>query len=227
MKKEKIIITGSKGVIGKTITEHFSKNHDVTVFSRSLGHDLTDEKLVKELFQKEKADYLINLFAMNDHVGTDREDGIDIFNVTLDSFRKYLEVNLTALFSVCREFARNNDSGGIVNFSSIYGMVSPVPKMYDKDEKHIGYSVSKAGVIQLTKHLAVHLAPKFRVNCIVAGGVKHNQDEAFVERYSKRTPLGRMMSADELISVLEYFCSKKSSYTTGASFVIDGGWTAI
>jgi NAD(P)-dependent dehydrogenase (short-subunit alcohol dehydrogenase family) len=227
MKKERIIITGSKGVIGKTITEHFSKNYDVTVFSRSLGHDLTDEKLVKELFQREKADYLINLFAMNDHVGSEREGGIDIFNVTLDSFRKYLEINLTALFSVCREFARNNDSGGIVNFSSIYGMVSPVPEMYDKDEKHIGYSVSKAGVIQLTKHLAVHLAPEFRINCIVAGGVKHKQDDSFIAKYSKRTPLGRMMLADELISVLEYFCSKKSSYTTGASFVIDGGWTAV
>ena len=116
MKKEKIIITGSKGIIGKTITKHFSKNYYVTVFSRSLGHDLTDEKLVKELFQREKADYLINLFAMNDHVSSDREEGINLFNITLDSFRKYLEVNLTALFSVCREFARNNDSGSIVMF---------------------------------------------------------------------------------------------------------------
>ena len=84
IRKEKIIITGSKGVIGKTITKHFSENYDVTVFSRSLGHDFNNEKLVKELFKQEKADYLINLFAMNDHVSLDREEGIDLFNVSLD-----------------------------------------------------------------------------------------------------------------------------------------------
>ena len=61
----------------------------------------------------------------------------------------------------------------------------------------------------------------------MAGGVKHNQDEIFIEGYSKRTPMGRMMSADELIGALEYFCSEKSSYTSGATFVIDGGWTAV
>ena len=70
--------------------------------------------------------------------------------------------------------------------------------MYTNEEKHIGYSVSKSGVIMLTKHLATHLSPNIRVNTVIPGGVYNKQSKDFVEKYSKFTPMSRMMNVEEL-----------------------------
>jgi NAD(P)-dependent dehydrogenase (short-subunit alcohol dehydrogenase family) len=149
-----------------------------------------------------------------------------LFNVGLESIQEFLATNVLALFSVCREFARQPESRGIVNFSSTYGLVSPLPSLYERGEKHIGYSISKGAVIQLTRHLAVHLAPRVRVNCVVPGGVEHTQDEKFKSRYSEHVPLGRMMRPDELNGLIAFLCSDESTYVTGSIITVDGGWTA-
>ena len=154
---------------------------------------MSDEQFVKDFFLKNKADALVNLFALNDHVDSKRLSN-KLMDIELSLFEKYLSVNITALFSVCREFARNNESGSIVNFTSTYGVGSPYPFLYKGGEKNIAYGVSKAAVIQLTKHLAVHLAPAVRVNCVLPGGVKYEQSWEFQEKYSQLTPLGRMMN---------------------------------
>jgi NAD(P)-dependent dehydrogenase (short-subunit alcohol dehydrogenase family) len=149
-----------------------------------------------------------------------------MFDVSLESVNRYLQVNVVALFSVCREFARNKAAKSIVNISSIYGVVSPRPSIYQNTEKHIGYSLAKASVIQLTRHMAVHLAPDIRVNCIVLGGVEHNQNEKFKALYSEHVPMGRMMKKDEIHGLVEFLCSDSSSYVTGSIIPVDGGWTA-
>lgn len=222
----KIIVAGSEGLIGKSLSSFLSKEgHEVLKLDLSLGHDFTNERFVKKFFKENHADSLINLFAQMHHVDGSQEKST-LFNITLDSFSKHMEINLTALFSVCREYARNNSKGSIINFSSTYGVVSPPIDIYDKEEKHIGYSVSKAGVLMLTKHLATHLAPNIRVNTIVPGGIDNHQTKEFKDQYSSKTPLGRMMHVEELHGVIDYLISDKSSYTTGAEFKIDGGWTA-
>lgn len=227
MIKPKILITGSRGVLGTAITTYFKSrgSFEVLELSRSIGHDLTDETVVKEYFRQNSPDYLVNLFAANDPV-THGQERTTLFDVSLESFRKFIDVNVTALFSVCREFARNDTAKAIVNFSSIYGVVSPLPTLYAGDEKHIGYSTSKGAVIQLSRHLAVHLAPRIRVNTIVLGGVEDAQGEDFIAQYSSHTPLKRMMQKDELNKLLEHLCSNDSSYMTGATITVDGGWTA-
>ena len=220
----KIIVAGSEGLLGQEISNYLEKNHEVLKLDLLLNHDLTDEVFVKEWFKKNKANSLINCFALNDHVDNNDERST-LFDISLESFAKFLEVNLTALFSVCREFARNNDSGTIINFSATTGIVSARPDLYDGGHKHVGYSVSKAGVINLTKYLATHFAPDIRVNCIAPGGVKHEQSQEFIEKYAAHTPMKRMMRKDELNELVEYLCSTKSSYVTGAVIVVDGGWT--
>ena len=220
----KIIITGSSGLIGSEVTSYFKNTDDVIECDLSLGHNLNNEEFVKNFFKENNADHLINLLALNHHIENDTGD--KLFDVSLESFDIYLRVNLTALFSVCREFARNNTKGSIVNFSSTYGCGSPIPSMYDDGEKHIGYGVSKAGVIQMTKHLATHLAPDIRVNSITPGGVKFKQDEDFIERYSNYTPMKRMMNVNELNGLLNFMCSDESSYMTGENVKVDGGWSA-
>ncbi len=220
----KIIITGSEGLIGKELVKYLSKNHEILKLDLVLGHDLTDEEFVRNWFKKNQADSLINCFALNDHVAKG-EKRPTLFEFSLDSFNKFLEINLTALFSVCREFARNNKEGTIVNFSASTGIVSARPDLYDGGHKHPAYSISKAGVTNMTKFLATHLAPKIRVNCISPGGIELDQDTEFKKKYSELTPLKRMMRKEELNEIVEYLCSSKSSYVTGANFVLDGGWT--
>jgi NAD(P)-dependent dehydrogenase (short-subunit alcohol dehydrogenase family) len=224
VKKSKIIVTGSEGLLGREIVGFLEKNHHVYRLDIALGHDLTDEDFVKKWFKKNKADCLVNCFALNDHV-TAGEKRKTIFDITLESFSKFLDINLTALFSVCREFARNNKSGSIVNFSASTGIVSARPDLYSGGHKHPAYSVSKAGVINLTKFLATHLAPNIRVNCVAPGGVEFDQDKKFLEEYSKLTPMKRMMKKNELNELIEFLCGPGSSYITGATIVVDGGWT--
>jgi len=224
-KKLKIIITGSEGLLGREISNHLVKSHKIYKLDLALGHDLTDEIFVKKWFSVNKANCLINCFALNDHV-EGKQKRSTLFDITLESFSKYLEVNLTALFSVCREFARNNKTGCIINFSATTGIVSARPDLYKGGHKHIAYSVSKAGVINMSKFLATHLAPNIRVNCIAPGGVENNQNADFIKKYSNLTPMKRMMRKNELNTLVEYLCSSESSYVTGSTFVVDGGWTA-
>ena len=221
----KIVITGSEGLLGKEISKFLEKDNEILKLDLSLGHDLTDEAFVKKWFKQNKANALVNCFALNDHVEKNQKRGT-LFDTTLESFSKFMDVNLVALFSVCREFARNNKNGSIINFSATTGLVSARPDLYDGAHKHIGYSVSKAGVINLTKFLATHLAPNIRVNCVAPGGAQFDQDEEFIKKYSALTPMKRMMKTDELDGIIEYLCTSKSSYVTGSVFVIDGGWTA-
>lgn len=222
---KKIIITGSKGLIGKELCKFFKKKYDVLELDLKLGHDLTDEEFVKKWFKSYRANYLVNCFSLNDHVDKYRKKNT-LFNFPLKSFSKYMDVNLTSLFSVCREFTRNNKKGSIVNFSSYLGLVSARPDLYDGSHKDIGYCVSKAGVINLTKYLAVHLAPNFRINCVIPGGIYLKQDKKFVQKYSQNTPMKRMMKKTELNNMIEYLCSENSSYVTGSAIVVDGGYTS-
>ena len=220
----KIVITGSEGLLGKEISQYLEKTNKILRLDLVLGHDLTDEAFVKKWFKQHKADALVNCFALNDHVEKGQKRGT-LFDTSLESFAKFMNVNLVSLFSVCREFARNNKSGSIVNFSASTGIVSARPDLYDGGHKHIGYSVSKAGVINMTKFLSTHLAPKIRVNCVAPGGVEFDQDREFIKKYSNLTPLKRMMKKNELNGVIDLLCSSDSSYITGTTLIVDGGWT--
>ena len=222
-----IVITGSSGLIGAALSNYFTQSKlNVVNLDLELGHDLENEQFVKDWFAKNPAQSLVNAFAINDHMNSLKEEN-NFLDTPLENFKKVLNINVTALFSVCRQFIFNNTSGSIVNFSSIYGAVSPDPKLYGKSEKDIAYGVSKAGVIQLSRHLAVHSAPNFRVNSIVLGGIMHQQNSEFISSYSNRVPLGRMANLNDIYGLVEYLISEKSSYCTGAIFTLDGGWTAV
>ena len=224
---KRVIVTGSRGLIGAEITRYLIDNDYIVLeLDIQLGHDLTDEKFVIDYFANNEADYLINCFALNDHV-IEHGARSTMFNISLDTIQEYLNINTVALFSVCRQFAINktNKSRGIINFASTYSIVSANPALYNGGEKNIGYVISKAAVPQLTRHLAVHLAPNIRVNCIIPHGVKNNQGKEFESNFNKMSPLGRMMDKSELNGLIKYLCSDDSSYMTGSVLMIDGGWT--
>lgn len=226
MSAKQVVVTGSRGLLGRSVVGYLRlKNYDVVELDLTLGHDLTDEAFVRSWFAAHEAHGLVNMFALNDHVDASFA-GTSLLDVSLSSFQRYMDVNVTALFSVCREFIRHNTTGSIVNASSIYGRVSPRPSLYAGSEKHPGYGVSKAAVILLSQHLAVHAAPNFKVNCLLLGGVENGQPEEFIARYSSQVPLGRMAEPSDIPPVVEFLLSDASKYVTGALFPVDGGWTS-
>ena len=89
------------------------------------------------------------------------------------------------------------------------------------------YSAIKGGIIAFSKYLATYYAENnIRVNCLSPGGIYDNQPGSFVEKYSQKTPLGRMAKPSEIVGGAIYLASDASSYVTGHNLIIDGGWTA-
>jgi NAD(P)-dependent dehydrogenase (short-subunit alcohol dehydrogenase family) len=156
----------------------------------------------------------------------------DVEDYPQEAWRQVLEVNLTGVHLACQAFGRSmlkQGGGRIVNLASTYGLVSPDPRIYGASgvNSPVAYAASKAGVIHLTRYLAVHWRDKnIRVNCLVPGGVFDNQDAEFVENYCVRTPLGRMASAEDYQGAVLFMLSQASAYMTGAVVTVDGGWTA-
>lgn len=149
-----------------------------------------------------------------------------------EAWDKVLDTNLTAVHLACQAFGRSmieHGGGRIVNLSSTYGVVSADPRIYGESgvNSPVAYAAAKAGVIQLTRYLAVHWRDKnIRVNCLVPGGVFDNQSPEFVANYCARTPLRRMATAEDYQGAILFMLSRASEYMTGAVVTIDGGWTA-
>ncbi len=122
--------------------------------------------------------------------------------------------------------------GVIVNLSSIYGLAGPDQRLYQRpgqppQYKPVYYSVTKAGVLGLTRYLATYYAGKhIRANSLSPGGVFNGHDDEFVQAYSAKAVLGRMAAKDDMNGALLFLASDASAYMTGANLVVDGGWTA-
>jgi len=153
----------------------------------------------------------------------------------LEAWNKGLTVNLTGMFLACQAVAglmRRQGSGSVINICSTYGLVGPDQRIYQRAGeppryKPVVYSVSKAGVLGLTRYLAAYFAgTNIRVNALTPGGVFNDHDDEFVRSYSSRTVLGRMARKDEMNGALLFLASDASSYMTGSNLVVDGGWTA-
>jgi NAD(P)-dependent dehydrogenase (short-subunit alcohol dehydrogenase family) len=135
-----------------------------------------------------------------------------------------------------RGSAGKSRKGSIINVSSTYGVVTPDQSVYAFRRnggaeyfKPVGYSVAKSGVLNFTRWLAEYCAPiGIRVNTLVPGGVREpGHAPEFVNEYEKRTPLGRMAADDDFNGAVLFLASSRASgYMTGATLVVDGGWTA-
>jgi NAD(P)-dependent dehydrogenase (short-subunit alcohol dehydrogenase family) len=148
---------------------------------------------------------------------------------SIDTWRKALEINLTAVFELCQGLVplMNTSKGAsIINISSIYGLYAPDWNLYQNTGMNnpAAYMASKSGLIGLTRWLATTTAPKIRVNAIAPGGILRSQHEEFIRRYSSKTPLGRMANEDDFRGAISYLASDLSNYVTGQVLSVDGGY---
>jgi NAD(P)-dependent dehydrogenase (short-subunit alcohol dehydrogenase family) len=154
------------------------------------------------------------------------------------SWDKVIDVNLKGVYLCCQVFGAamaQAGRGSIINVASIYGVVSPDQNIYDYRRqrgevffKPVAYSASKSGVLNLTRYLAVYWAKhSVRVNSLTIAGVFNHQEQAFLDAYCGRIPVGRMAKTDEYNGSVLFLASAASHYMTGSNLVVDGGWTAI
>jgi gluconate 5-dehydrogenase len=151
-------------------------------------------------------------------------------DMTLEEWRKVIDINLTGVFLCARTAAREmikKGYGKIVNIASIYGVVG--------DIFHAApYYASKGAVINLTRAFAIEWAPyKINVNAIAPGFFPSEmteqvfKDEGAMKHVLSRTPLGRTGEPLDLKAALVYLASPASNYVTGQTLFVDGGWTAL
>ncbi len=225
--RKRRVITGSEGLIGKGLVSHFSALYEVISLDLSLGNDLSDEAFVEKWFRENSGLYGMIVCHARNPIPVKSSKKIEPTDISLADVRRYFEVNTISAFSVCQHFIKNNKKGVIVNLSSVYGALSPRHEIYKDFVKPIGYSMSKASIVIMSKYLATYYAPDIRVNTVVLGGVADSkQDLNFVKEYSLHTPAGRLMNLEEVTSVFDFLLSEKSSYITGSELYVDGGWTA-
>jgi NAD(P)-dependent dehydrogenase (short-subunit alcohol dehydrogenase family) len=241
-----ILITGANGVLGKKIVKNFSKNKCKLILidytkPKKLKHsffykcDFTkqdERELIFKRIQKEhkKIHIVINNAG---YTGTIKDKNwITSFDKQdLKNWNNAFGVNLESIFHLVKILNRNIKicGGNIINIGSIYSILSPDPSLYKglRMSSPAAYTSSKGGLLQLTKWLAVNLAPKIRVNMISSIGIKRNQPKKFVKRYLNKIPLKKMCKEEDIINVINFLSSKKTNMITGQNYIIDGGYSIL
>ena len=170
-----------------------------------------------------RLDILVNNAGISDPVPAEDEP--------LEEFRRVVDVNLTALFGLSQLAARHmlaEGGGTIVNVASMLGMVGvgQIPQA--------GYAATKGAVINLSRELAAQWGRRgIRVNALCPGWFESEMtaelfaDERSLRWMQRKVPMGRTGTGEELDGALLFLASDASSYVTGQTLVVDGGYTAV
>lgn len=243
------VMTGGAGKYGRQIAEALAEAGAKTIMAsrnaaqleaqarkfRDAGLDVSamrfdqgDEASINQLLQQAvdaagSVDILVNA-----SVARPMGDWSDPSEAWIESMR----VNATGLFCITRAFGdymAAHGGGSIINVGSIQGMVGPDFSLYEGLDWGCppDYFFHKGGLIQLTQFVASKLGPQgVRCNAVSPGGFFDHQEQIFVDRYNKRTCLGRMANETDLKGVIVFLASDASAYVTGANIPVDGGYVA-
>lgn len=243
------LVTGAGRGIGQVLARDLARaGADIAIFSRSgadktvrlieeeggkavsIIADCTNEEAVRKGIQR-ILDQFGHLDIVVNNAGVCYHKGI--FEASVEEFRECININLTGEYIVAREAARvmiaAKQPGSIINIASISGSIVNIP------QRQAAYNASKAGVMQMTKSLAVELIDeKIRVNSISPGYIATpmSVDPNFVEpelleAWKPLMPMHRMAKPEELSGAVIWLASGASSYTNGVDIKIDGLYTAV
>lgn len=255
LKGRRALITGATGSLGKYIADTLAElGADIILVDlpgsnfSGLSEDLIGrwggkvEYYACDLEQQTQRSEMVNWLKKSDQglnilinnaafVGTTGLQGwsVPFEEQSVDTWRRALEVNLTAVFDLCQALTPSLQvakGANIINIASIYGMYGPDWELYEGTgmSNPAAYAASKGGLIQFTRWLSTTVAPDIRVNAISPGGIFRNQPDSFVQRFEEKNPLKRMATEDDIRGAIAYLASDLSNYVTGQNLIVDGGW---
>jgi len=247
------VVTGGMGQLGSVYASGLAErgmrvasldlvSGDTPDGVRAFACDVTDRAAIVNVLAEIAAEWgtphlLVNNAGLDSPPDAPAEEVGPFETYPESSFDAVLDVNVKGAFLCCQVIGgamARAGRGSIVNVSSIYGLLSPVQDLYafrrERGEtfvKPVAYSVSKSAVLNLTRYLATYWATAgVRVNTLTLGGVWNDQPLEFLEAYSARVPMGRMLRASEALGAVVFLASDASSYVTGSNIIVDGGWSA-
>ena len=236
-KDKKILVTGATGGIGHALVKKF-----VSLNANVLATGTKTEKL--DSLKNEFPNINILKFDISDHskieefvenvysqlVGLDvliNNAGINKDNLSLrmkeDEWKKVIDINLGSTFLLCRSAIKKmlkNKYGRIVNITSIVGHTGNLGQA--------NYAASKAGIIGMTKSLALEYAKKnITLNCVSPGFIKTNMTENILENVkamlTSRIPMSKLGSGEDVANSVAFLSSDEASYITGETIHVNGG----
>jgi NAD(P)-dependent dehydrogenase (short-subunit alcohol dehydrogenase family) len=244
------LVTGAARGIGQAIADIFSVNGATVIYADidyetakvsaakspqgvAMPLDVSQEKQVEDSIaqivqQHGHLDILVNNAGINTN-----KHRVNIDQFPLDEWQRILSVDLTGLYLVSRAGSRAmvaQKKGRIVNIASVLGVVPA--------RLQCAFIAAKGGVIQLTRAMAIELAPNgVLVNCVAPGSTLTEGTEALfysqeavmkerAQRMLSHVPLGRPGTTVEIANSVLFFVAPESSYITGQTLCVDGGWTA-
>lgn len=255
LEDETVLVTGGTGMLGAEIAKTCLKEGATVIISSrnlekanevidqlgvnecqnrlySLELDLSSESSIyKSVDHLVEEDRLPTALVANASARDALGSGFD--ELSLTEFQDLFTVDTAGHTLLARAIKKNSDSNGlrsITFLSSIYAIQGVDDRIYpdDMEPTPVHYSAVKSSMLGTVRSLAAKWGPETRVNSIIAGGIKadERQKTDFVENYSSKTMLGRLATPDEITDTVVFLSSPRSSYITGQSIVVDGGFSA-
>ena len=249
------IVTGGRGLYGASIStglcemgatvviasrngekcEEFAKTlrqqgYDAVGMSLDLSDDDSIKQLAKDVFDRYgRIDILVNN-------AVDRRNLTPLSKATRQQLQDSMSTNLNGqilLSQAVLEYMIPAQKGSIINISSMRGLDCPHFPFYPESmrEQSVNYTTEKWAMVGLTKYMAgCYGKHHIRVNCVAPGGynpkLSDNPDtRAFVDTYIENCPLGCWANEDDIKGPVAFLASDAANYITGATLVMDGGWT--
>ena len=164
---------------------------------------------------------VVDVLINNASINIDRS----LLDMSEEDWDRVIDMDMKSVFLTSKDFGRvmldQQDGGHIINMGAITAMTGRA--------NGLNYCAAKAGVLVMTKCLAIELAPKIRVNCVIPGTIRtpeveqrYNLDEN-EQDMAQRILAKRIGEPKDIANVLEFLVSKKSDYITGQKLIIDGG----
>jgi len=238
LKNKNIIVTGASGGIGNSIVEKLYKNEANILATGTKIEKLEDLKkrfnnikIIKfDISNHEKIEEFINnstealggsLDCIINNAGITR-DNLTI-RMSLEEWTKVIEINLTSTFLMCKHSIKKmlkNKSGKIVNITSVVGHTGNVGQA--------NYTASKAGIVAMSKSLAIEYAKKnININCISPGFIKTTMTDQIDETHKQgiiaKIPSNRLGNPEDIANAVAFLSSDQSDYINGETLHVNGG----